>query len=550
MGSKRFRTMKPLFLSERSASGGKILILFVFSVLFSFVIGCKGPTKTGNNPPVIYSLIPSKRTANFFETITVRAIARDADGDSIRYQWYSPKGRILSASGDSAVWQAPDSVCTVGIQLRVFDVFKASDFDSVSIAVQNRAPVISSLTASQTSVLVGSLVTLSVTAQDPDGGQVSYLWSADEGEFVGSKIQSAATWRAATTVANVSITVKVTDATNQYSTSSIVITVFQEYGSLWIADTFNDQIVKLASNGTQLLRNSGFNRPQGLALDITDRTLWIADRGNNKVVKYSSSGSQLFEVKNINRPTDVSVQANGNVWITCMSDTFQVIEISYSGTILRQLAGFSTPQSIAVNRLNGDIWIADTGKNRIVLINSQVPNLYNIDSSKAANPRYDTQFIGYTSPEALDVDPANDICWVADTGNHRVVRLRKSDLTEFVIAGFRNPRGIVVNKVDASCWVANTGDNEVVKLYSNISLLPNKTPWVYNIDTDAGFHYVIPNYTQPWAIDINSSDGIVWFSENFRIIKVKDLGYNFSIIGVFTNFNSPKALIVNPGGGF
>lgn len=525
-------------------------LLFMASMFV--YIHCKKAAEPDNSAPVILSLTPSKKTVNFLESMTIRADVKDADGDSIIFLWISDRGNFTFTSIDSAVWNAPDLPGRVCIALRVNDIFNAFDFDSTIITVHNQVPVISSITATQTNVLVGNIITLTVTASDPDDGQLTYNWEATGGEFIGSVTGNEATWRASTTVSNVSITVTVTDDNNDSATGEIVINVFQELGSLWISDTFNDQIVKLASNGTQLLRNSGFNQPQGLALNIADRTLWVADWSGNRVVKLSSGGDELFEVTGLDRPTDIAIQADGNAWVTTMGDSIQVVEISHNGTILRKLSGFSDPQSIDVNLLNGDIWVADTGNDRIILLDSQVPGGYNLDSTAVMPVRYDIQFENYTNPEALEVNQETGHCWVADTGNHRVVRIDKSGSFpfEFIIGGFLYPRGLAVNKLDGSCWVTNTGENEVVKIFSDIFTLPIKTGESYNIDADAGFHFVISGYIQPWAVDINVIDGIVWFVENFRLVKVQDLGINYSIISEFTNFNAPKSLVINPGSNF
>ncbi|KPK90154.1 hypothetical protein AMJ80_08800 [bacterium SM23_31] len=512
-------------------------------------INCKKTAEPVNNAPVILSLTPSKKNVNFLESITIKADVKDADGDSIIFLWISDKGNFTFTSLDSAVWNAPDSSGRARIALRVNDIFDAFNYDSTVITVQNQIPVISLITATQTNVLVGNIITITATASDPDGGQLMYNWEAAGGEFIGSVTGNEVTWKASTTVSNVSIKVTVTDDNNDFTTSEIVINVFQELGSIWISDTFNDQVVKFASNGTQLLRKSGFNRPQGLALNIADRTLWIADWGGNRVVKLSSGGEELFEVTGLDRPTDIALRANGNAWVTTMGDSNQVVEISHNGTILNKLSGFSDPQSIDVYQLNGDIWIADTGNDRIILLEPQVPNGYNLDLIAGMPVRYDTQFGNYSNPEALEVNQQTGNCWIADTGNHRVVRINKSGSFpfEFVIGGLLNPRGLAVNKLDGSCWVTNTGENEVIKIFSDIFTLPVKEGESYNIDIDAGFHFVIPGYTQPWAVDINVIDGIVWFAENFRLVKVQDLGTNYSIIGGFTNFNAPKSLVINPG---
>ncbi len=198
----------------------------------------------------------------------------------------------------------------------------------------------------------------------------------------------------------------------------------------------------------------------------------------------------------------------------------------------------------------GDVWIADTGNNRIISFDPSVLDGYNLDSINVVPVRFDNQAGNMSQPIALDINQETGDVWVADTGNDRVFRI-KVDLTSFIIEGFQNPRGLAVNKSDGSCWISNTIDNEVIKISDDIFDLPNNFPLAsYNIDIDAGFHLTVTGFTQPIAIDVNVNENIVWFAEEFRIIKLLDNEQTFSKITKFTNFNAPHALIVNPGTDF
>jgi len=523
------------------------LVIIIFAVL----VTCAQPTEPGNSPPIILSLTPTKRYVNFQESITIKANVKDADNDTLSFLWFSEKGNFTFTSLDSAVWNAPDTSGRISISLKVNDDFGGQDVDSILINVQNQGPVIHSLTASNNNIMVGNIIILKVDAEDPDGGSLIYKWESNSGEFIGDVSADTVFWRASTTVENVNIRITVTDNIGDFAYKDITIKVFQETGSVWVADTFNNEIVKLAHNGVQLLRLQGFNQPKKVIVDLSDRSLWIADWGNNRLVKYSSENEFLFQVPDLDRPTGIAVQSNGNIWITTMQDTSQVIEVSYNGTILRRLNGFKDPQSIDVNRLSGEIWIADTGNDRVVMLSPNVPDGYDLNSSASA-PQYAVIYGTsgqniYTNPEALAVNQATGDCWIADTGNHRIVHISKNDQTEFIISGFLNPRGIDVNIRDGSCWVANTGDNEVVKISPEIFQLPTTFPWAYNIDLDAGFHNILSGYELPWSISVNSSENIIWFSDDYRVVKVKDEDQKISVIKEFVNFNAPRSIIVNPG---
>jgi len=69
-------------------------------------------------------------------------------------------------------------------------------------------------------------------------------------------------------------------------------------------------------------------------------------------------------------------------------------------------SGFSDPQDLFVDSSSGKIYVADSGNNRIVVMNRSGGVLLEISE-------------GLNSPEGVFVDPAGDI-WVADAGNQRI----------------------------------------------------------------------------------------------------------------------------------
>ncbi|MFC1734217.1 hypothetical protein ACFL6I_28270 [candidate division KSB1 bacterium] len=211
------------------------------------------------------------------------------------------------------------------------------------------------------------------------------------------------------------------------------------------------------------------------------------------------------------------------------------------------LEGFKDPQYVDVNVLNGDVWIADTGNDRIIQLQQSVPNGYDLRIVQSGSQRFDTEYTGYTNPEALAVNQATGDCWIADTGNHRIVRISAVDQSEFVISGFLNPRGLDVNIKEGSCWVANTGDNEIVKIFPDIFQLEIQSPSSYNIDNDAGFHSSLSGYVFPWSISVNSSENIIWFSDDFKVVKIRESGNQLTVEKTIVNFNGPKSIVVNSG---
>lgn len=81
---------------------------------------------------------------------------------------------------------------------------------------------------------------------------------------------------------------------------------------------------------------------------------------------------------------------------------------------------FDAPQDLFVDKVNKQIYIADTGNNRIVVIDKNYKFLFSISELKATNGDSD----GLKSPSGVFVDKNQNI-YIADTKNSRVVKCDK-----------------------------------------------------------------------------------------------------------------------------
>ncbi|MHC5037292.1 MAG: NHL domain-containing protein [Planctomycetota bacterium] len=184
---------------------------------------------------------------------------------------------------------------------------------------------------------------------------------------------------------------------------------------LFIADAQNHRIlnlnpqtgriVPLAGDGVPAFGGDGgpalsasFSAPSGLAVDgISGQILLIADTGNNRIRMVH------FDI------------ATGNP-VTAFGDTVNAGEVK---TILSTVGSVSSPTGIAIGP-NGDLFIADTGGNRILHVARTGGALTPVAGSGA--PGYGdgalvtAQFDG---PEGIVVTPSW-VAYVADTGNHAV----------------------------------------------------------------------------------------------------------------------------------
>jgi hypothetical protein len=176
-----------------------------------------------NQPPVIDDLIEERTVANRAESIVVRCLATDPDGDQLSYLW-SATGGSFAGSGPAVAWMAPEELGTYTIQTKVSDGRGGTASRKQTIVVMaNHPPVIESLTADSLSVLQGESVAIDCFATDADGDHITYAWEATAGEISGEGEHII--WTTPKVCATHTVTVTVIDERGSQTTRSIDIRV-------------------------------------------------------------------------------------------------------------------------------------------------------------------------------------------------------------------------------------------------------------------------------------------------------------------------------------
>jgi hypothetical protein len=292
------------------------------------------------------------------------------------------------------------------------------------------------------------------------------------------------------------------------------------FGNLYIADTADDTIRKIAADGTVSTfagspgisgtvdgsrTNALFNAPQGIAVDGLGN-VYVADTGNNTIRKITVAGvvSTLAGLAGnagsangngtnaaFDSPEGLAVDSSGTIFVAdTWNDTIR--EISPSGTVAT-LAGwpgsfgstnatgtnalFYEPGGVAVDT-SDDVFVADTGNNAIREIASGgtvttlAGSIGNFGSTNATgtNALFD-------APQGLAIDSAGNL-YVADYLNNAIRKVTPAGVVTTVAGSagsfgsangtnalFWGPESVAVNPTNNNLvYIADTGNSTIRRL--------------------------------------------------------------------------------------
>jgi YD repeat-containing protein len=189
-----------------------------------------------------------------------------------------------------------------------------------------------------------------------------------------------------------------------------------------------------------------FDVPVGMAVDASGN-IWVADSINNRIEKFSSTGSFIETL-------GWGVSNGEAKYETCTSSCRVGIEGSGNGQ-------FSEPKAIAINPSTGNIYIVDSGNDRIQEISSSGTFIRAFGSEGSGTGEL-------SEPQGAAIDSKGYV-WVADAGNNRIEEFNeegKSPAT-FGSAGtgtdeFETPNDITISW--GNLYVADYANNRIDEL--------------------------------------------------------------------------------------
>ena len=181
-----------------------IIVIVVVAVLLAILFD----TMLANHRPAITGLEAPERVLPL-GICQIMCTASDRDGDELSYNW-SASGGNISGTGASVNWTAPDSEGFYDVTVWVTDGRGVEVMKQITIIVRaNTSPSINSLVADADWTTPSGSLQMACNATDPDGDELSYEWTATEGDISG--MGAVANWTAPEEIGIYHVTVVVTD---------------------------------------------------------------------------------------------------------------------------------------------------------------------------------------------------------------------------------------------------------------------------------------------------------------------------------------------------
>ena len=281
---------------------------------------------------------------------------------------------------------------------------------------------------------------------------------------------------------------------------------------------------------------SKMTRTTGLFVDLSGR-LWVAERDNNRVLRFDNAAAKAngaaadgvlgqpdfvtassgVSATKMNTPFGVFMDEGGRLWVSEDGNNrvlrFDNAAAKTNGGAADGVLGqpdfasntYSTTRSLMGNvrgvwgDARGRLYLVDEGNSRIVIFNNaatlangaradNVLGQADFTSSAAPTPPTANSF---SYPNSMFIDNANNMIWVADAGNNRVLRFSVNDVTfkanmaasgvlgqpDLVTASsgktaskMYNAFGVAVDPTTGKLFVADRNNNRVLRFSSAAKL--------------------------------------------------------------------------------
>lgn len=250
------------------------------------------------------------------------------------------------------------------------------------------------------------------------------------------------------------------------------LTITQDGLYLLVADKGNNVVQVLTPGDLRIIGEIGtgvFNQPHDIAADNQNK-IYVADTANGRISVFQFNGVSKYIGVQIEHLTDwdegiiwpegIAITTNKRAYVADVkANALLVLDDGKVTHTIREAGGtqFSRPHDVEVDS-EGNIYLSDPGNDRIVIFNSNLEFIKELNSSD----------YGFDEPKYISIDEDN-MLFITDQHNDRIVMLADDlhsvgDIDEGIVE-IAGPEGIAV--AGRYIWISDTGNNRIILLRRN-----------------------------------------------------------------------------------
>ncbi len=231
---------------------------------------------------------------------------------------------------------------------------------------------------------------------------------------------------------------------------------------LMVSDVGNNRVAMLDPDSLVMVGQFGADHQAGTHdIDFDKNGLaYVADTYNNRVTIYCMQNKQAVLVgelsESVRGPEGVLAHPNGLIYVAgAWSGNVVAFD---KGKKVRELTGLSSPHDLEL-AANGDLWLADAGNDRILLLSQEL-----VIKDELTREKYDFRGVRY-------LDTMEDGTLIAaDKYTHSVKFIGVDGTLRLQIGNgnasrgdyeFKTPEGVEV--LGNQVWISDSGNNRIVR---------------------------------------------------------------------------------------
>ena len=329
-------------------------------------------------------------------------------------------------------------------------------------------------------------------------------------------------------------------------------------GTIWVSDASRVQTFTQQGEATGVFAGHGtgegqVGEPAGVDVD-SEGNVWVADWGNNRVSVFSEEGEFRFQFGSygsgdgqFEHPASVAIDSAGDAWVGDYEGN-RIEKFSPSGEYLEAFGSpgsgpgefdFGYPTGIAAGP-NGNIWVADTGNDRIQQWGASVAH-------RVFDEVFHQGVIGEEGAEEGQLEAPSDVArdsegnlWVTDWGNDRIEEFDPEGnyLSQFGESGSGNgqlddPSALAID-AEGDIWVVDHHNNRIEQF----------SPEGEYLSKFGTYGSSKGQFNGPEGIAIGPS-GTIWVSDASRVQTFTQAG---EATGVFAGKGTGEGQVGGPAG--